>query len=114
MKTQISFLVVGLLLVLAVASFGYSAHTSARVRELELRLQSAETALRSHSQSLAETTALERLRNLETRLQQTETTVTQIQPVIANDTTGLEQRIHHIEQQIKPHLETLPPYNPNR
>jgi Tfp pilus assembly protein PilO len=114
MKTSRALVLVALVLVSAVVACGYSVHTASRVRELELRLQRAEAALQSQSQSLADTTAAPRIRNLEERVQRVEAAAAQVQLVTSSGTVGLEQRIQKVEQEIKPHLETLPPYVPSK
>jgi hypothetical protein len=114
MKTSRALFLVGLVLISAAVAFGYSVHTASRVRELEQRLQHAEAALQSHSQSLADTTAAARIRSLEERVQRAEAAAAQFQFATGGGTVGLVQRIQNVEQKIKPHLETLPPYVPDR
>ena len=113
MKTSRTLFLVSLAFISA-AAFGYSAHTASRVRELEQRLQRAEAALQSHGQLLADTTTPARIRSLEERVQRTEAAAAQVQPVASGGTVALEQRIQNVEQKIKPHLETLPPYVPDK
>jgi len=113
MKTSSALFLFALVLISAVA-VGYSVQTASRVRELEQRLQRAEAALQSHSQSLADPTAAARIRSLEERVQRAEAAAAPVQLVTSSGRIGLEQRIQNVEQKIKPHLETLPPYVPDR
>jgi hypothetical protein len=115
MKTLRALLFVGLAVIVAAASIGYSVRMTAHVRELERRLQHAEALLQSFSQSLASTASAARIRGLEDRVQRAALAVSQGQPVIAGSgTPGLEQRVQNVEHQIKPHLEVLPPYVPDK
>ena len=114
MKTSRSFFLVGLVLIVIAVSVAYSAHTTASVRALERRLKNAEALLQSHGQSLADTAITARIRNLEERVQRAELAASQAEQVSSGGAKGLEQRIHYVEQKIKPHLETLPPYDPNK
>ncbi len=101
-------------MIIAATSIGYSAHMKARVRDLERRLQHAEAMLQSHSQSLADTASAERIRGLEERIARAESAASQELLAARSGTPGLEQKIQIVPQQIKPHLEVLPPYVPDR
>ncbi len=115
MKTLRALLLVGLAVIVAAASIGYSVRTTAHVRELERRLQHAEALLQSINQTLASPASANRIRSLEDRVQRAELAVSQGQPVVAGSgTPGLEQRVQNVERQIKPHLEVLPPYVPDK
>ena len=89
-------------------------YSTAHVRALELRLHHAETLLQSYSQSLAHNDTADRIRRLEERLQTAQLAESHGQLVTGSGKLGLEQRIQNVEQQVKPHLEVLPPYVPNR
>jgi hypothetical protein len=85
------------------------------MRELERRLQHAEALLQSLNQTLASPASANRIRGLEDRVQRAELAVSQGQPVVAGSSTpGLEQRVQNVEHQIKPHLEVLPLYVPDK
>lgn len=117
MKTSRSAFLVGFVFMVAVVGFAYSLHTAMRVRALERRLQQAEAALQSQGQPAMDAATVARIRSLEERLQRAERTPAQAPSVSRSgpaDTVGLEQRVQKIEQQIKPHLEVLPPYGPDR
>jgi len=114
MKVLHSLFLVGLALLLAAISIGYSVRATAHVGELERRLQHAEVVLESHSNLLASTASAERIRGLEERVQRAELAASHGQPVAGSGTPRLEQRVQHVERQIKPHLEVLPPYVPDR
>lgn len=114
MKISRSLAPVGLALIIAATSMGYSAHMAAHVRNVERRLQHAEALLQSHSHLLANTTSAERVRRLEARVQRAELVGSQGQLAAASAGPGLEKRIQNVEQQITPHLEELPPYVPTR
>jgi hypothetical protein len=114
MKTSRASFLVGIAFICAAIASGYSVRTSLRVRELEQRLQRAEVALQSQNQSVVDTTAAARIRRLEERVQRVEAAGAQIQLVANGSTPSLEQRIQNVEQRMEPHLETLPPYVPNR
>ena len=88
-------------------------YTTAHVRALELRLHHAETLLQSYSQLVRNDTA-DRIRRLEERMQTAQLAQSQGQLVTGSGPLGLDQRIQNVEQQIKPHLELLPPYVPSR
>lgn len=87
---------------------------TARVRELDRRLQRAETLLQSHGQALTGSTIESRMGSLEQRVQRAELAASQVPFVTSSANPGLEQRVHTIEQKIKPHLELLPAYDPAR
>ena len=87
---------------------------AASVRDLERRLEQAEALLQSHSQSFASTASAERIRSLEERVQRAELAASQVQFATSSGMPGLDERIQKVEQQIKPHLEVLPPYIPVR
>src|SRR6478752_3649491 len=114
MKTAYPFLLVAIAIILAATSIGHSVYTTAHVRALEVRLHHAEALLQSCSQSLARSDTADRIRRLEERMQTAQSAASQGQLVTGSGTLGLEQRIQSVEQQIKPHLEVLPPYVPNR
>ena|ERR1041385_2238240 len=114
MKTPRPIIPLATALLVAATSMGHSIYTMAHVRALEARLYHAETFLESHSQSLASNDTSDRIRRLEERMQAAQLPVSQRQLVTGSGTLGLEQRIQTVEQQIKPHLEVLPPYVPNR
>ena len=114
MKTLRSISLAGLALIVAATSIGYAVRTTAHMRELERRLARAEALLQSHTQSLASTASGERVRSLEVRIQRAELAGSQVQLGAGSGTPGLEQRIQKVEQQIKPHLEVLPPYVPDK
>jgi len=120
MNTSRSLFPVCFVLVAIAVIFGYSAHTVSRVHELEARLQRAEAALQSHSQSPVDTTAAARIDALEERVQRAEAAA-RVQPAASSGTAGLEQRvknveqkIQNVEQKIEPHLATLQPYVPGK
>src|SRR5688500_861361 len=112
MKTSRFFLLVGLVIVVAAVSLGYSARITTRVRNMEQQLQRAEAALQSHNQSLADTTIATHLRSLEKRLGKAELAASQPHIAGGGSPAGLDERIQNVERKIEPHLETLPPYNP--
>ena len=117
MKIPRSVFLVSLVLIVGAASFGYSLHTATRVRELERRLQNAEAALKSQDQPVTDAATVARIRNLEERVRRTESAAAPAQFVGGGGpvgTFGLEQRVQKVEQQIKPHLEVLPPYVPDK
>jgi hypothetical protein len=114
MKILRSVSLVGLALIIAATSIGYALRTTAHVRELERRLQHAEALLQSHTQSLASAASVERIRSLEEKVQRAELAASQGQLATGNGTPGLEQRIQKVEQEIKPHLEVLPNYVPDK
>ena len=116
MKTSRFVILVWLVLIVAAAEFAYSLHTATRIRELERRLQNAEASLQSPGKPAADPATAARIRSLEERLQRAESASAQAQFVSGSqaDTFGLEQRVQKVEQQIKPHLEVLPPYVPDR
>jgi len=97
--------------IIAAGSIGYSAYTSVQVRDLERRLNRAETTLQCHARSL-EGIASANIHSLEARHQEAELLAPRPQS-IHNATSVLEQRITKVEQQIKPHLEVLPRYVPD-
>ena len=117
MKSSRSVFLVSLVLIVTVVSLGYSLHTATHARELERRLQKAETALQSQGQSATDTTTAARIRSLEERVQRAELASSQAKFTSGSgtaDTFALEQRVQKVEQQIKPHLEVLPPYVPDK
>jgi len=114
MKLLRSFSPVGIALIIAATSIGYSVSMTTHVRDLERRLQHAEALLQSDSQLLASTASIDRIRSLEERVQRAELAASQGQLAITSGTPGLEQRIQNVEQQIKPHLEVLPHYVPTK
>ena len=114
MKILRSVWVVGLVLIVAATSIGYTLGTTAHVRELERRLQSAEALLQFHTQSLANAASVERIRSLEERVQRADLAASPGQLAAGSGTPGLEQRIQNVERQIKPHLEVIPPYVPDK
>ena len=116
MKLSRSVSLVSLVLIVAAVSFGYSLHTATRVRKLERRLQNAEAALQSQGK-LADAGTATHIRNLEERVRRAESASAPAQFVGGGgpvDTFGLEQRVQKVEHQIKPHLEVLPPYVPDK
>jgi hypothetical protein len=114
MKTPRSIMPIAFALVVAAVSMGYSIYTTAQVRSLEVRLYHAEALLQPHSQSVARDDMADRIRRLEERMQTAQIATSQGQLVTGSDSLGLEQRIQNVEQYIKPRLEVLPPYVPNR
>ena len=100
--------------IIAASSMGYSAYTAARVRDLDGRLHRAETLLQAHAQSLASAATAEQVRGLQARVQRSEILTLQAPQFVGSDSSVLEQRVRNMEQQIKPHLEVLPPYVPDR
>ena len=100
--------------IIAASSIIYSGYTAARVRDLDRRLQGAETLLQSQARSLAGVASPEQLRGLEARVQRFELLASQAPRFTGSETFVLEQRVAMVEQQIKPHLEVLPPYVPNK
>ena len=114
MKILRSVSLVGLALIVAATCIGYAVRTTAHMRELERRLERAEALLQSHTQSLASAASAERIRSLEGRVQRAELAGSQGQPVKGSGTPSLEQRVGNVERQIKPHMEVLPPYVPDR
>ena len=114
MKTLRPFLPVAVGLILVATSIGYSRYTAAHVRALELRLHHAEALLQSYGQSMARNDTSDRIRRQEERMRSPHLAQSRTQPVTDSGTLVLEQRIQKVEQQIKPHLEVLPPYVPNR
>jgi hypothetical protein len=114
MKTLRSISLVVLALIVAATSIGYAVRATAHMRELERRLQRAEELLQSHTQSLASAASAERVRSLEGRVQRAELAGSHVQLAAGSGTQNLEQRIQNVEQQIKPHLEVIPPYVPDK
>ncbi len=100
--------------IIAATSIGYSSYTAARVRDLDSRLHRAETLLQAHAQSLAGAATAEQVRGLQARVQRSELLALQAPPFVGSDSSVLEQRVRNVEQQIKPRLELLPPYVPDR
>src|SRR5712672_1679051 len=90
MKALPSLSLVGLAVIIAATSVGYSAHMRSRMRDLERRLQHAEALLQSHSQSLASSASAERIRGLKQRVARAE--LAEAQEVLAarSGTAGLE------------------------
>jgi hypothetical protein len=114
MKTSMTVFFAAFAVISATVAFGYSVHTSSRVRELEYRLQRTEAVLGSRNQSLADTAVAARIRRLEERVQRAEAEGAQVQSVASGSMAGLEQRVQNVEHKIEPHLETIPAYVPNR
>ncbi len=64
--------------------------------------------------ALAASFSAERIRSLEERVQKAELAASPGQLAAGSGTPTLEQRIQNVERQIKPHLEVLPPYVPDK
>jgi hypothetical protein len=90
MKTLKSYFAFGLTLVLAAGSLAYSLQTAARVRDLEQRLQRAETALQSQNQL----SSTERIRALEARLLHDESLSSQPRFIEINRMSGLDRQMN--------------------
>jgi cob(I)alamin adenosyltransferase len=99
--------------IMAAGSIAYSGYTAAHVKDLDRRLQRAETLLQSHGQSLAGTVSAEQIRALEARVRRSELMAPQPPQFVLSETSAMEQRVATVEQQIKPHLEVLPSYVPS-
>jgi hypothetical protein len=114
MKTLPSLFLVAFVPIAVSISAGYSLNMTARVHELDRRLQSAEALLQSYDQPQAGNMIESRIGSLEQKVQRAELAASRVSSVTDNANPGLEQRFRSFEQKIQPHLEALPSYEPAR
>ncbi len=105
MKISPSNYFFGLVLIFTAISLGYSLHTSARVRELEQRLQHAEGALQAENQPFGRITSLEkRVRQLE---------LAPAKPMFISSGSrpaDVDRQVSNIAKKVETRPEPLPPY----
>ena len=112
MKAPRSWFLVVLILLIAAVSLGYSLHTAARVRDLEGRLQRAEEALHSQRQALAATAAA--VKRVESPQFQFIGGPMPTRPQFDGGSAIARSHPAPPNINIKPRLEPLPPYNPDK